>query len=186
MAGKYDDPIKVGPSVGVVRPQLSAFSTGLHYSDGAMKDFLAQLKDSPEKTAVVFYGDHAPPFWPRAKNFHENEEQLRKTPFFLWTNFEKLPHQDLGLNSPTQFLPLLFDQLKAPVTPYYALLDAVREQVPAMALGEYHAADGQVVNDPKDLDPQAQALLSDYRMVQYDLTIGQRYSEDTMLDLPSD
>ena len=186
MAGKYDDPIKVGPSVGVVRKQLSAFSTGLEYSDGAMKDFLANLKSSPEKTAVVFYGDHAPPFWPRAKNFAENEEQLRKTPFFLWTNFEKLPHQDLGLNSPTQFLPLLFDELDAPVTPYYALLEALHDQVPAMALGEYHTAGGDVVNDPEKLDAQARALLDDYRMVQYDLTIGKRYSEDTLLDLPSE
>jgi phosphoglycerol transferase MdoB-like AlkP superfamily enzyme len=184
MAGKYDDPIAVGPSVGVVRKQLSAFSTGLEYSDGAMKEFLADLEDSPEKTAVVFYGDHAPPFWPRAKNFTENEEQLRKTPFFLWTNFEKLPHQDLGLTSPTQFLPMLFDELEAPVTPYYALLDALHEQVPAMALGEYHSADGSVVTEPEDLDAHARALLQDYRMVQYDLTIGERYSEDTMLDLP--
>ena len=67
----------------------------------------------------------------------------------------------------------------------YGLLEAVREQVPAMAMGEYHAADGEVVNDPTKLAPEAQALLDDYRMVQYDLTIGKRYSEDTMLDLPS-
>ena len=184
MAGKYDDPVPVGPSVGVVRKQLGAFSRGLEYSDAALKEFLADLKASSEKTAVVFYGDHAPSFWPRAKNFAENEEQLRKTPFFLWTNFEKLPQDDLGLTSPTQFLPMLFDELQAPVTPYYALLGALREQVPAMALGEYHTADGTVVQDPADLDAEARVLLDDYRMVQYDLTIGERYSEETMLELP--
>ncbi len=186
MAGKYDHPITVGPSVGVVRPQLSAFTTGLHYSDQAMKDFLASLKDSPEKTAVIFYGDHAPPFWPRAKVFKENEEQLRKTPFFLWTNFERLPHRDLGLNSPTQFLPLLFDELKAPVTPFYALLKALRQEIPAMTLDEYHTAAGEVVRNTDNLDPGARSMLEDYRMVQYDLTIGKRYSEQAMLDLPSD
>ena len=184
-AGKYANPIGVGPSVGVVRPSLSAFVTGENYSDQAMKSFLGDLKDSPEKTAVVFYGDHAPPFWPRAKVFHENEKQLRKTPFFIWTNYKKLPHRDFGLVSPTQFLPLLFNELKAPVTPLYALLDAMRQEVPAMTMDEYHTADGQVYRSVDDLDPQAQALLHDYRMVQYDLSIGKRYSEDTMLDLPS-
>ena len=183
-AGKYKNPINVGPSVGVVRPSLSAFVTGERYTDQAMKSFLADLKQSPEKTAVVFYGDHAPPFWPRSKVFHQNEKQLRKTPFFLWTNFEKLHHEDLGLVSPTQFLPLLFNQLKAPVSPLYALLDAIRKEVPAMTLDEYHTADGNVVRNVDDLDPEAQSLLDDYRMVQYDLSIGKRYSEQTMLDLP--
>lgn len=184
-AGKYADPINVGPSVGVVRPSLSAFVTGQNYSDQAMKDFLADLRKSPEKTAVVFYGDHAPPFWPRSKVFGQNEQQLRRTPFFLWTNFQKMHHEDLGLVSPTQFLPLLFNQVKAPVTPLYALLDAMRKEVPAMTMDEYHTADGDVVRNVDDLDPEAQSLLRDYRMVQYDLSIGKRYSEDTMLDVPS-
>jgi phosphoglycerol transferase MdoB-like AlkP superfamily enzyme len=184
MAGKYDDPIEVGPSVGVVRPQLSAYATGLEYSDEAMKGFLADLKKSSEKTAVVFYGDHAPPFWPKSRVFRENEEQLRKTPFFLWTNFDKLPHSELPLTSPSHFLPLLFDRLGVPLSPWYALLDALYDEVPAMATGEYHTADGDVVNEPEKLSPEAQSLLDDYRMVQYDLTIGKRYVEDQMLDVP--
>lgn len=52
------------------------------------------------------------------------------------------------------------------------------------ALAEYHTADGDVVTDPDELDPAAQALLEDYRMVQYDLTIGQRYAEEALFDLP--
>ena len=185
MAGKYEDPIKVGPSVGVVRQQLSAFAKGLEYSDEALKELLDTLKDSDEKTAVVFYGDHAPPFWPRSKVFEQNEPELRETPFFLWTNFDKLPPRELPLTSPTQFLPLLFDELDAPVTPFYALVSALYDEVPAMSMGEYHTADETVVTDPEELDSDARALLEDYRMVQYDLTIGERYSEESMLTLPS-
>jgi phosphoglycerol transferase MdoB-like AlkP superfamily enzyme len=184
MAGKYEEPIKVGPSVGVVRQQLSAFAKGLEYSDQALRDLVGTLEDSDEKTAVVFYGDHAPPFWPRSRVFEQNEEQLRRTPFFLWSNFEELPPRALPLTSPTHFLPLLFNELEAPVTPFYALLSALYDEVPAMTMGEYHTADGAVVTEPEELDGVARALLEDYRMVQYDLTIGERYSEDTMLALP--
>lgn len=183
MAGKYADPIPVSGPVGVVKPQLTAFARGLRYSDDALRDFLEELETSDEKTAVVFYGDHAPPFWPRSKIFEQNEKQLRRTPFFLWSNFGKLPARELPLTSPTQFLPLLFEELEAPVTPYYALMNALYDEVPAMTLGEYHTADGEVVTDPEQLDEDAQRLLEDYRMVQYDLTIGERYTEETMLDL---
>jgi hypothetical protein len=65
-------------------------------------------------------------------------------------------------------------------------MNALYDEVPAMAMGQYHAADGAVVSDPEDLDPEAQRLLEDYRMVQYDLTIGERYSEESMLDLPAE
>ena len=181
MAGKYEDPITVGPSVGVVRQQLSAFARGLEYSDEALEQFLGDLERSPEKTAVVFYGDHAPPFWPRSKVFAQNEGQLRRTPFFVWTSFTEQKPQELPLTSPTQFLPLLLDELEAPVSPWYALLDALYDEVPAMALGEYHTAGGGVVDDPEDLDDAAQQLLEDYRMVQYDLTIGERYAEEELL-----
>jgi hypothetical protein len=171
--------------VGVVRNQLGAFARGLRYSDVALRDFLADLEESPERTAVVFYGDHAPPFWPRSNVFEQNEKQLRKTPFFLWTNFRRLTPRELPLTSPTHFLPLLFDEIDAPLTPYYALLRALHDEVPAMAMGEYHTADGDVVTDPADLGQEAQQLLEDYRMVQYDLTIGERYSEEALFDLPS-
>ena len=184
-AGKYADPIKVGASVGVVRQQLSGFVTGLSYTDKALRDLIAELEDSPEKTAVVFYGDHAPPFWPRSKVFEENESQLRHTPFFLWSNFADLPARELPLTSPNQFMPLLFNELDAPVTPFYALMSALYDEVPAMSLGEYHTDDGDVVVEPEELDSTAQGLLEDYRMVQYDLTIGERYSEESMLTLPS-
>ncbi|CAA9380448.1 MAG: hypothetical protein AVDCRST_MAG47-2119 [uncultured Nocardioidaceae bacterium] len=186
MTGNYADPFFVGKSVGVVKNQLGAFARGLRYSDVALRDFLTELEESPERTAVVFYGDHAPPFWPRSKVFEQNEEQLRKTPFFLWTNFEKLPPRDLPLTSPTHFLPLLFNELEAPLTPYYAMLSALHDEVPAMAMGEYHSAEGDVVTDVGDLDPAAQQLLADYRMVQYDLTVGERWSQEAMFDLPAE
>jgi hypothetical protein len=36
---------------------------------------------------------------------------------------------------------------------------------------------------PDQLTPQARAVLHDYRLVQYDLSVGRRYSLKAMLDL---
>ena len=180
VAGKYSDPIRVtGNTKGLVG-QLDQFSRGVRYSDEAMKQFLAQLKQSPEKTAVIFYGDHAPPLWPRAAIYPQNQRTLRKTPFFIWTNFQHLKPRSLPpVTSPTHFMPLLFNALHAQIPPYYALLDQLYKYIPAMSPGELHGPDGQVV-DPKQLSPQAQQVLHDYRLVQYDLAAGKRYAESSM------
>jgi phosphoglycerol transferase MdoB-like AlkP superfamily enzyme len=180
VAGKYDNPIRItGNTKGLVG-QLDQFSRGVRYSDQAMKQFLAQLEKSPEKTAVVFYGDHAPPLWPRAAIYGQNQATLRKTPFFIWTNYQHLKPEPLApATSPTHFMPLLFNALHAQIPPYYALLDQLYKYVPAMSPGELHSPDGSVV-DPKTLSPQAQQVLHDYKMVQYDLAVGKHYSESTM------
>jgi hypothetical protein len=39
---------------------------------------------------------------------------------------------------------------------------------------------------PDQLTPQARAVLRDYRLVQYDLSVGRRYSLNSMLDLAGD
>jgi hypothetical protein len=90
-----------------------------------------------------------------------------------------LAHTDLPTTSPIQFMPKMFDALGVPVPPLYALLDALDAQVPAMDTGFAIDAANQRVA-PRDLSPQAKSVLSDYRMIQYDLSIGKRYSAKAM------
>jgi hypothetical protein len=183
--GKYADPIEVTGETGGLIGELDQFARGLRYSDIATRDFLRRLESSPERTAVVFYGDHAPPFWPRSAVYERNRETLRTTPFFLWTNFARLPHRELPVTSPTHFMPLLFDALDAPLPPYYALLQRLHDVVPAKSPGEYHYPDGQVVGRA-ELSAEAQRILHDYRLVQYDLAVGGRYAQSTMFYPDSD
>ena len=53
-----------------------------------------------------------------------------------------------------------------------------------MEQGEYFNADGEQVKEG-DLSARAQSLLTDYRMVQYDLSIGQRYSQERLFYPPA-
>ena len=82
-------------------------------------------------------------------------------------------------------MPKMFNALNVPIPPWYALLDDLDKQVPAMDAGIAINAQDQRVK-PSELDPAAKKVLADYRMIKYDLRIGKRYSEKTMFgDAPA-
>jgi len=162
-----------------VRRQLGPYLTGLHASDQALADFVEKLSAMPEKTAVVFYGDHLPALWSKDIYALNGDPTMKSTPFFIWTNFPTPQVRTPALTSPTQFLPILFDQLNAPLPPFYVLLDQLRSVVPARERGVAYDTTGAAI-DEDDLTPRAQKLLDDYRMVLYDLSVGRRYSQDAL------
>jgi hypothetical protein len=80
-------------------------------------------------------------------------------------------------------MDLVLQRADAPVPPYFALLEELRAQVPAMDGGFMIDADDRRV-DEAQLSPRATRVLDDYRMVQYDLSVGKRYSLRAMLGDP--
>lgn len=156
------------------------YGEGLQRTDAALAELLRRLQSSPEPTVVVFYGDHLPPqVYP--EDFLAEQTQLaqHQTPFLIWSNQEPLRHTDLPTTSPTQFLPLALQALDVPEPPWFALLDAVRAEVPALDAGLVVGPDGELL-DHDDLSSRARAVLADYRLVQYDLSIGRRWSSAAM------
>jgi phosphoglycerol transferase MdoB-like AlkP superfamily enzyme len=179
MAGSYHDPIATEGVSGEVADQLGGYARGLRHTDDALREFIGNLEASDEKTAVVFYGDHAPAFWTGDVYERNGDAAFRRTPYFLWTNFRELPAATEPVTSPIHFLPTLLDDLGAPLPPYYALLLELRREIPAMEQGEYFLTDGTQVSEA-GLTPRARALLEDYRLVQYDLAVGERFSQAEM------
>lgn len=62
----------------------------LRSSDAYLGEFINNLKNSDEKTVVLFFGDHAPGVFP---NVHDNEDKTiadlsHLTPYFIWANFD--------------------------------------------------------------------------------------------------
>lgn len=178
MGDAYDAPMTVRGASGSTADDAEAYLRGLSYSDRAMRKFLAALASSDEKTAVVFFGDHLPPVWPDHVAEQNGVVGMRTTPFFLWSNYLTLDDRE-PLTSPIYFLPLLLDQLGAPLPPYYELLRELHEEVPAMRAGQLYGEDGQPL-DPDQLSDRGRQLLRDYRLVQYDLSVGRRYSQDAL------
>ncbi len=174
----YDDPMDVSGVSPDVSSSLGHYARGLEHSDAALRSFLTELKRSEEPTAVVFYGDHQPALWQADPAVRETP-QMRQTPFFLWSNVADLPDQQLPLTSPIYFVPVLFEAMGVDIPPYYALLLEMRKHFSAMEQGEYYSPDGQLIEQP-EAQEAARQVLEDYRMIQYDYSVGDRYSVERM------
>ncbi|MBA2464616.1 MAG: LTA synthase family protein [Nocardioidaceae bacterium] len=181
----YDDPVAVSGLSGNHEEHVAGYVRGLSYADAALEDFIGELEGSSEKTAVIFYGDHHPPVWPKRIREKNGEVGVLSTPYFLWANFplDRLPAE--RLTSPIHFMPMLYDAAGAQVPPYYALLSRLHELVPAMEQGRYLDR-GKGLVPESELGPQATQVLQDYRMVQYDLAVGERYSQEALFGSGAD
>lgn len=177
--GRYDHPIPVrGPDGGPL-PPTGHYLRGLWHSDRALQDLVRDLRRLPEPSVLVVYGDHLPGTYPREVRLVNGWSVMHRTPFVVWSTFAATPVRP-PLVSPTHLTDLVLEHVDAPVTPYTALLTRLRAQVPALVGRFSYDADGRRVPLP-DLPPDAQQVLHDYRMVQYDLAVGKGWSEAGML-----
>ena len=85
--GQYDDPYAVSGVTTGVGESIGQYARGLTISDDALDEFLARLRTLPEKTAVVFFGDHLPGIYPSEIAGRNGERLMHETPFFIWKNF---------------------------------------------------------------------------------------------------
>ena len=56
-------------------------------------------------------------------------------------------------------------------------IEAERAPAPVLEAGRYVRPDDTDTTTPRGLGPAARRVLADYRLVQYDLTVGHRWSE---------
>ncbi|MHB1065518.1 MAG: LTA synthase family protein [Georgenia sp.] len=183
--GKYDEPLGVdGALTPAERRTVGQYLRGLRYSDEALEQLVSDLRALDERTIVLFYGDHSPAIWPERILSSNDDQSMYETPWFVWANFETTP-KDPGaeLLGPNHLVNQLLATAGAAVTPYDALLGKIAEEVPAAERGIMLAPDGREITD-EDLSPWAEALLADYRLVQYDLTAGEGFAETALFEPP--
>jgi phosphoglycerol transferase MdoB-like AlkP superfamily enzyme len=178
-AGKYADPIGVEGVTGEDAETVGNYARGLTYTDDAVSDFLRDIGRSDEKTVVLFYGDHLPARLPETVYRNNPARKRHETPFFLYANFGRMEPERLPTTSPIFFMPRVFELAGAPLPPYYALLRALESRVPALSHAMMIGPDNRRVG-AEDLSPEAREILRDYRLVQYDLSVGRRYAEEML------
>ncbi|NYI43392.1 hypothetical protein BJ993_000472 [Nocardioides aromaticivorans] len=178
--GNYTDPVPVSGAGGGEGRRIGQYARGLEHTDEAVADFLDKLEKGPEKTIVLFYGDHLPGIYDSSVKHDNKGLALYRTPFFIWSNQpgHNVPRA-IPTTSPAFFLPLLYDVADAPVPPYLAMLDAVHQHVSAIQQGRLLDASGEPVKEA-ELDATTRQLLDDMRLVQFDFSIGQRFALDAM------
>ena len=182
--GRYSDPVKVEGLNDRAAAVVGGYARGISYSDQAIADFISAVDQSHEKTIVVLYGDHLPAGTPKALYRKNNVRVLHETPFFIHSNFGEASSEELPTTSPIFFLPHIVDMAGAPLSPYYTMLRDLEGHVSAMEQGEMIGADNAKTS-PKSLPPASQELLRDYRLVEYDLAVGKRYSEKMLYPTPA-
>jgi phosphoglycerol transferase MdoB-like AlkP superfamily enzyme len=178
--GQYAHPIGIQ---GLPKSQILAmrqYARGISYSDQAMAGLIKKLDRSKEKTIFVFYGDHLPAGTPDELFKYNSDRTMHETPFFIYKNYGKEKAEALPTTSPIFFLPDLFRVAGARITPYYALLDDLQSHVSALEDGMLIGANNRELSRDS-LSPQAQQVLHDYRLVQYDLSVGNRYAARMLL-----
>ena len=191
-AGRYDDPVDVTGPDGRPMPEAGQYVRGLEHTDAALRDLVASLRRLDEPTVLVFYGDHLPGFYPRSVFDENGAAAMHRTPFLVWASFPTrgyparpgrtpaAPSPAGTVVSPAHFVDLAAERAGAAVTPYYALLTELRRQVPALEGRTVVGPDGATASR-RHLSHRARQLLVDYRLVQYDLSVGRRYSEKGLL-----
>lgn len=176
--GIYENPLSVDGVGPTSQESIGQYTRGLKHSDDALKIFIRSIESLNEPTVVVFYGDHLPAGYPD-KIFERNSERtMRETPFFIYSNFST-DNEQLPTTSPIHFMNHVFKAADAAIPPYYALLAELESEISAMEHGIMINAHNQEISEDQ-LSNRARKLLRDYRLVQYDLSVGKRYSQARM------
>lgn len=171
---------------------INTYTKGINWTDQETADFLNQLDQMDKPITVIFYGDHLPGIYATADEDKNNKTVLHETDYFIWSNSASASH-GAKVNSSTTtytssnyFMPLAAEHMNAKVSPYLAMLTDLKQQVPAMSrvidsnggIGQgkatYLDQNGNRIKYAK-MSHKARKLLEDYKLVQYDQTIGKNY-----------
>ncbi len=182
------------------KTNIETYAKGLSYTDQATQEFLSKLNEIDRPITVIFYGDHLPGIYPTASSDPQNTLGLHETDYFIWSNNasssaqNKLDDNSSAYTSSNYFTAQLASHMNAKVSPYLAFLTQMHQavsaiSVPASGSGStdepvYLDASGDRM-DETDLSEEAKTLLQEYKLIQYDMTIGKRYLKETgFVDLP--
>lgn len=181
----YADPIEAeGPFSSDRSETIGQYLRGLKYSDEALAQLVSDLDEFEERTIVLFYGDHLVPVWPDAVLGQNPPDAKFTTPWVVFANFDTF-EVDPGVTiSPNLLVNQVLTAAGAPVTPFDALLTEVQQEVPALQTSMVLDPAGRIAASEDQLSPRARELLADYRLVQYDLTVGEGHATEALFSVP--
>lgn len=168
---------------------LRDYTKGVYDADNAFKILVEYFKTVNEPVIIAMYGDHQPLLGTDGSTYSDGGmiekkdtfiytdfPQLYKTPYVVWSNYGadiKLPEyisaNKLGLS--------LMDKANLESMPwYFSVFDKFYSLYPAYIKNNIYDNGGNRIND---IDSDDKELEKDYRMIQYDLLHGEKYSVKT-------
>jgi hypothetical protein len=162
--------------------EVKEYINAVRVADDAIGTLTEYFTRKPDSTIIAVLSDHLPPLSANAlRPFFRNTlgtsklEQARMThrvPLLVWANFH-LPreHEELGVNTLPSYL---LEKMGIAPSGFLAVTNAVRRELPVLA-SYVQGADGRVW-DWDSVPADKQRLIKDYRLLQYDLLLGEQYS----------
>ncbi|WP_137598143.1 LTA synthase family protein [Paucilactobacillus kaifaensis] len=171
------------------KESIETYSQGLNYTDKSLKNFITKIDKIDEPITIVWYGDHLASLYNK-DSMSKYGIQLHQTDYFIYNNQNhKLTRSSADkIISPYSFSALALKADNIKVSPYYALITKITEELPAMTIdptsSQINSMNGSNIfvsgNGKKitasSLTRKQKQLLHDYRLIQYDLTAGKQYS----------
>lgn len=170
---RYENGYTVSGLEGKYKEQAEEYVQGIAYSDEAIQKFLTELDTQPEKTMVVFWGDHLPGLYPNEIIENNKKRNIRETPLFIYTNFET-ERKDLGTISPIFFANNILEISNTKVSPFYALMTRLEEEIKVYERSNIIDSNDKEITD-EQLSVRQKELLDDFYAVQYDIISGENY-----------
>ncbi len=171
--------------------EINHYTRGLSLTSKFTEQFLRKLDMYKRPITVVWYGDHLPGIY-KGVNMGQNYIALHESDYFVYSNKYARNHgysvgkQTNGVQvvSPNNFTALALKQMNQKVSPFYAMMTKVQENLPAQSPSNGNSSKGLLVNNDSKVVPtnkltkQQKQLIRDYRLVQYDITAGKNYLKD--------
>jgi len=163
--------------------EVKEYANAVRVADRAIGRLIEHFRESPDSTIVVVMGDHLPPLSAEAMRVFtsgvgrlpeaERARATRAVPLLVWANFVLPAPQEITLS--TNLMPAyLLERIGAPRQGLFGVTDSVRRLLPVMGAVVQDAA-GRV-ELPADIPPSLRSLIEDYRLVQYDLLLGNQFA----------
>lgn len=149
------------------------------YTSQAFQEFLQKIDQLPERTLVVFWGDHLPSIYGDDVLKANSDVAAHQTEFLFYDNRHLLEKSQNNLISPIYFSADLFQQAGLKTTGYQQLLLDLQKVLPAFEKGFY--LQGKEWQTELNLSPEAQEIYDAYCLIQYDIVSGKQYSLKTDL-----
>lgn len=150
---------------------VNAYLYILKHSDQATAKLIEFINGRKRPTVLVFWGDHMPggDVFNKITDDSLPNSKRYQAELFFYTNFDPTGKiGDLSYLSPNYFSLNLFNLLNLELPPFYALLSELEQKYPAFSPYVEEIDHDEIKQDP---------LYQEYRLIQYDLLSGKRFSD---------
>lgn len=130
------DTVHIQKNYGALSSEINEYLTSVQMSADAFRELTAYFSAVDRPVVICMVGDHAPNFIDQLTErqaMTEQELQIakRKVPFVLWSNHEDISLPDHVDNaSMVDLIPLMLQSAGLPLSPYYAHILRLNEEIP--------------------------------------------------------